>query len=238
MHVFALFIFLLIPQDTHPHMRTHNIHKCTYIYTPHTLYQRWLRLFVNKLLCLYLFSHTQKWLNSSTEVCFPAEKKRISLIFPRCDVCESLLSRCSVALCVAALKQFSCLNDVSLSKNLNLVNKNTARSGFIMGMSDAFYSISVCFLGEGLRSTADNVAFAFFRCNFDRKKYRIHFNTVLTVHSTSLASCLAWLRVLCSLEIRPSISTEAPRPNRILFLSSSQSDIIQSNQTAGPWGDI
>lgn len=82
MHIFALFIFLLTPQETHPYTHIH-----AYIYTLHALYARGGCDSKQAFIFVFVLTQThtkKKSFNSSTQVCFlQGGKKRIWLIFPR-----------------------------------------------------------------------------------------------------------------------------------------------------------
>ncbi len=122
MHIFALFIFLLIPQDTHPHVQTHaymHIHKYTHTCTAHTMPEVVVTLSKQAFMFVFVLIQT-KMVQQFPWSLFPAEKKGIWFIFP---LLWCLWITALSLLCSSALKHFLSLNDFSLSKNLELVSK-------------------------------------------------------------------------------------------------------------------
>lgn len=122
MHIFALFIFPLIPQYAHPHVHSHTcmrMHK--YTHYAHTMPEVVVTLGKQAFIFVFVLAQT-KMVQQFHWSLFPAEKKKkgFGWSFLCCDVCESVLSLGSV---VQHSSHFACLNDFSLSKNLELLSK-------------------------------------------------------------------------------------------------------------------
>lgn len=135
-HIFALFIFLLIPQDTHPHAHTHTyIHTCAYI-NIHTHCSHYARggcesLQTSFYICIC--THTDK--NGST---VPLKFASCREIKDLVDLSSAVMfvNHCSLSLlCSSALKHFTCLDDFSLSRNLELVSKTHPKMVLLWGFT-------------------------------------------------------------------------------------------------------